>query len=168
MLKKLLDKIAPKRFYKSEELAAVISDCFRFQDGKSGPEPQIFTNGGVPMQDRNGNTRFFAVADVQPCIDRLNVVIKALENGEPVESPDQVPQAHPRGWATRGRSVLGTIRFCVQEGFEPEVVKLRLADNGFNMDMETVTFIMNALKAEKSAKKLLEEISNSQILPDTE
>lgn len=164
-MRKLLDKILPKRFYKSEELAAIISDCFRFENGRSGPEPHVFNVGGEKLQDRNGNSRFFSVAEMQPCIDRINAVIKALEKGEPVTSPDQIPLAHPRGWATRGRSVLGTIRYCVQEGFEPEVVKYRLADNGFYMDMETVTFIMDALKAEKSAKALLKEIDNSQILP---
>lgn len=150
MFKKLIDRFMPKRFYKSVELAAVISDCFRFENGRSaGFQSQTFMSGNTRMEDEKGNFRFFAVAEVQPCIDRLNVVIRQLERGEPVTSPDQIPLAKPRNWETRNLSAMDTIRYCFERGFAPEVAVYRLADNGIGMDIESVTFIMDALKKGK-------------------
>lgn len=166
MLKKLLNKIAPKRFYKSSELAAVLSDCFRFEDGGSGPRSQVFNNGGTLQADDQGHTRFYACAQVDSCISRVNKVIAQLENGEPVTSPDQIPMVKVRGSITRGKSMMHVVRWAYETKQAPEVAIHRLADNGIRADLETVTFIMDALAATDRADRFLFDIKNSQILPE--
>lgn len=161
MFKKLLDKLIPKRHYKQEELATAIIDCFRMEGGKA-MRSQSFDNGrGGMLTDSEGNTSFYPMVYVDASRERLQKIVDSLKNGDEIVSPDLIPRVKLFGRTLRNKTLMAIVAEAHTTGMAPEMTMRHAHQNDLSVDLETVTFLLEAMKLQEKMDGLVDHINQS-------
>lgn len=154
MFNKLLNKIIPRRYVRQTDLAFALRDCFTNDKGNYAFESQSFSNGFKLTSDSEGNTQFYPKIYVDAAVDRVNAIVKALSEGEEIESPEPIPQVKLFGKHLRGKTLLSLAHEAVHTGMHPEMMVRVAHQNRLSCDIETATFLIEAVKSKEGISSL--------------
>lgn len=166
LFKKITDRLLPKRFVQDNELADMIVDCFRMDNGNTGFRSQCFSQSGRElMRDNDGNETFYAAVYVDAATSRIDKLVKQLRNGEPVEQPTIIPKVRKLGYINRkpDATLIGMCRASIHVGGSAEMVWHEAKYNGLSVDLGTVEYLFDAIKTEKAMLELNASIGDSLI-----